>query len=122
MMTSTRQRGAGKLGTIIWLVILGSLIYVGFKVVPAYIDNYQLEDLMKQEARFANINRRTPEQLRDIVFKKVRELDIPARREDVRVEAVQSGYRISVKYTVVIDLPGYQLTLNFSPTADPRSL
>lgn len=121
-MSMNRQRGAGKLGTIIWLVIFIGLLYAGFKVVPAYIDNYQLEELIKQEARFANMNKRTPEQLRDIVFKKVKELDLPARREDIRVDSVQDGYRISVKYSVVVDLLGYSLTLNFNPTGDPKSL
>jgi hypothetical protein len=40
----------------------------------------------------------------------------------VRVDNVQDGYRISVKYSVVVDLLGYSLTLNFNPTGDPKSL
>ena len=64
-MNEKRQRGAGKIATLIWLVIFVAVLYAGFKIVPVYIDNFALEDLMKQEARFANVNRRTPEQLRD---------------------------------------------------------
>jgi len=121
-MNEKRQRGAGKIVTLIWLVIFVAAIYAGVKIVPVYIDNFALEDLMKQEARFAHVNRRTPEQLRDAVFKKIKELEIPAKREDIRVDNVTDGFRISVKYSVVVELPGYALTLNFKPTADPKSL
>jgi len=121
-MNRNRQRGAGKLGTLIWLAILIGVAYCGFKIVPPYIDNYQIEDFMKSEARFANVNRRTPDQLKEVIYKKALEIGIPAKRDDVRVDTVQDGYKISLKYAVVIELPGYTLTLNFNPTADPKSL
>lgn len=121
-MTRNPERGGGRIKAIIWLLILGLLIYLGVKIVPAYINNYQLEDTIKGEARFAQVNRRTPEQLRDAVYRKVQELGIPARREDVRVEPVTDGYRISVQYTVLVPIFGYQLSLNFHPAADNRSL
>jgi len=121
-MNRIRQRGAGKLGTLIWIIILIAVGYCGFKIVPPYIDNYQLEDFMKQETRFAGVNRRSSDQLREVIYKRIQELEIPARREDIRVDVVQDGFKVSVKYTVVIELPGYALSLNFNPTADPKSL
>ena len=119
---SQRQRGAGKLGTIIGLAILATLVYLGFKIVPAYIDNFQLEDAMKTEARFGFVNRKSPEEVRDSIYKKIQELQIPAGRDDIRVELVGNGMRITVTYTVVIDLFGRQLELNFKPTADNMSI
>jgi len=43
-------------------------------------------------------------------------------RDDIRVEMLGNGMRITVTYTVVIELPGYQLELNFKPTADNMSI
>jgi len=122
-MSRDPQRGAGKLKTIILLLVLVAFVYVGFKIVPAYVDNFELEDAMKTEARFASVNRKTPEDVRNSIYKKIRDLGIPAGPEDIRVDPVGgSGIRITVTYTVVVDLPGYTLRLNFQPTADNMSL
>lgn len=122
-MSRDPQRGASKLKTTISLLVLVALVYVGVKVVPAYVDNYQLEDAMKTEARFAAVNRKSPDQVRRDVYKKIQELGIPATPEDIRVVPTSGyGIRITVKYTVVVDLPGYTLRLNFEPTADNMSI
>ncbi len=122
-MSRDPQRGASKLKTTISLLILAALVYVGFKIVPAYVNNFELEDAMKTEARFAAVNRKTPEDVRNAIYKKIQELGIPARPEDIRVVPTSGyGIRITVKYTVVVDLPGYTLRLNFQPTADNMSI
>lgn len=121
-MSRRSERGEGKLKTIIGLAILAAMVYLGFKIVPAYINNFELEDTMKTEARFGFVNRKSPEQVRDTIYKKIQELEIPAGRDDIRVEMLGNGMRITVTYTVVIDLPGYQLELNFKPTADNMSI
>jgi len=119
---SKRERGEGKLKTIIGLAILAAMVYLGFKIIPAYINNFELEDAMKSEARFGYVNRKTPEEVRDTVYKKIQELEIPAGRDDIRVEMLANGMRIAVTYTVVVELPGYQLELKFKPTADNMSI
>ena len=91
-------------------------------IIPAYINNFQLEDTMKAEARFGYVNRKSPEEVRDTVYKKIQELEIPAGRDDIRVEMLGNGMRITVTYTVVVELPGYRLELNFKPTADNMSI
>ena len=122
-MRRNAQRGEGKLKTIIVLAILASVIYIAFRVVPVYVNNFELEDAMKTEARFAVVQRKSPDEVRESVFRKIQELKIPARREDIRIEQLgNSGLRITVTYTVVIDLPGYQWKLNFSPSADNMSV
>ena len=78
---------------------------------------------MKEEARYAGVNRRDPELIRDDMYKKMKELDIPAKREDVHVEMIgPSMFQISLEYTVVVDLRVYQLSLNFHPQADSNSI
>lgn len=121
-MSRMSERGAGRLKTIIGLAIVAMMVYMGFKIIPAYVNNYELEDAMKSEARFAGVNRKSPEQVRDTIYTKIKQLGIPAQPENIRVEVLQSGMRITVTYTVVVELPGYQLELNFKPTADPMSI
>ena len=122
-MSRNPERGEGRLKTIIFLLILAGVIYLAYRVVPCYVNNFELEDAMKTEARFAAINRKSPDEVRENVYKKIQQLKIPADRNDIRIEQLGSGgVRITVIYTVVIDLPGYQLKLDFAPTADNMSI
>lgn len=118
-----RERGGARLKAIVWLVILGAAGYVGFKVIPIYMANYQLQDKMQTEARFATVNHKTDEELRDVIFREIRDRDIPARREDIQVlENTQRRVSVSVEYTVPVDLKVYQLHLRFNPSAENRSI
>jgi hypothetical protein len=117
-----RERGVGFLKTLVVLLILAAAVYIAIKVVPAFVNNFQLEDAMKTEARFAAVGRKPAEEVRDAIYRKVRELGIPARRDDIQVVSSGVGLRIGLRYTVVVDLPGYQWKLEFNPSADSSSL
>jgi hypothetical protein len=116
------QRGEGKLKAIIYTVILISAVYAAIKVVPAYVAEYELKDKMAEQARFAIVNRYTEEQVRDVIYKVVQDLDIPANREDIKVESTNHGITISVNYSVPVDFKVYKTELNFSPSSEGRDL
>ncbi len=117
-----QQRGGVRLKLILAVLVLFSLLYIAWKVIPPYFANYQLEDSMRNEARFAAVNKRTQEDIQDDIFRKIKDLDIPARREDIKVETISGGLSITVNYAVPIDLPGYTFELRFHPQADNRSI
>jgi len=104
------------------MLIVGSGIYVGAKVVPIYFANYQLQDKMQTEARFAMVNRRSNDEVRDVIYREIQDRDIPARREDIHVESSQQGTKISVDYTVTVDLQLYQFKMHFTPSVESRAL
>ena len=112
------QRGEGKLKAIVYTVILAAAVYVAVKVVPVYVAEYQLKDKISEQARFAVVNRYNEEQVRDIIFKVIQDLEIPAKREDIKVQSTNNGMRISVSYTVPVDLAVYKTELNFSPSSE----
>ncbi len=112
------QRGAGKLKAIIYTVILVVGVYMAFKIVPLYVADYQLKDKMGEQARFAVVNRYSDEQIRDVIFKTVQDLDIPAKREDFKVEHTNHGLRISLDYTAPVDFMVYQTDWNFAPSSE----
>jgi hypothetical protein len=116
------ERGAIKLKPIFILVIVIFVIFSAFKIVPAYVKDYQLSDKMQEQARFAVVNRYTEEQIRDNVFKVVEELEVPAKRESIKVSASNSVVRISMEYTVPVDLFIYRTELHFSPSSENKAL
>ncbi len=116
------ERGEGKLKAIIYLAILLLAIYSAVKIVPIYLSNYQLSDKMQEQARFAVVNRYTEEQIRDNIFKVAQELEIPVKRDTIKVFNTNAVVRISMEYTVPVDLFFYHLDLHFSPSSENKAL
>jgi uncharacterized protein DUF4845 len=116
------ERGTGKLKAILYTVILVLLIYSAFKIVPVYVQDYQLSDKMQETARFAVVNRYNEEQIRDTIFKEIQSLEIPAKRDDIKVSSSQSVVKISVDYTVPVDLFFYHMDIHFTPSSENKSI
>ena len=116
------ERGEGKLKAVLYTAVIALFIYCAVKTVPPYISNYQLSDKMQEQARYAVVNRYTEEQIRDNIFKIMQDLDIPAKREDVKVIASNAVVKISLNYTVPVDLLFYHMDLSFSPSSENKAL
>jgi hypothetical protein len=112
------ERGEGKFGLIIMLAIFGSIIYVGFKVVPAYVDNYQLQDTVETESRFFAAHQRTEQKAKDAVWAEVQSLGIPIEKDQIKVEVVGHTAIVSVNYTVTVNVFGSDVNLNFNPRTE----
>jgi len=91
---------------------------MAFRLVPLYVNEYQLKDKMNEQAKFAVVNHYTEDQIRDILFKVVQDLDIPASRDDIKLAATNHGISISVTYTVPVDFFIYKTDITFSPTSE----
>ena len=116
------QRGEGRLKAIIYTLILASAVYAAVKVVPVYVAEYELKDKITEQARFAIVNRYTEDQVRDIIFKVIQDLDIPANREDIKVQNTNHGVMITVNYSVPVDFKVYKTEINFSPSSEAPDL
>jgi hypothetical protein len=116
------ERGEGKLKAVVIILLVVLVIYSAVKILPAYVSDYQLADKMQEQARFAAVNRYTEEQIRDNIFKTVQELEIPAKRDDIKVVANNAAVKIALNYTVPVDLFFYHLDLNFSPSSENKAL
>ena len=112
------QRGEGRLKAIVYTMILVAAVYAGFKLVPPYVAEYQLKDKMSEQARFAVVNHYTEEKVRDIIYQTIQDLDIPAKRDDIKLSNTHAGMAISVSYTVPVDFLVYKADLNFTPSSE----
>jgi hypothetical protein len=116
------EQGGSKLKAIFWTLVFLAIIFAAFKLVPPFVAKYQLQDRMTNEARFATVTPRTEEQIRNNVFQTIQDLEIPARREDIKIENTGRLVRISVEYTVTVDFILFQTDLHFHPVAENRAL
>jgi len=116
------QRGEGRLKAIAFTVLVVFGLYAAYKLLPPYFAEYQLADKMQEEARFAVVNRHTEEQIREAVLKEAESLEIPLTKDEIKVLASASVVRISVDYTVPIDLMVYKMELHFTPSSENKSI
>jgi hypothetical protein len=119
-----RQRGGAKLSFAITIIILGTMVFCAIKVVPSWFANYQLQDAITTEARFATSTypKKTPEDIQGDVFKKAQELGVPAKVGDIKVTFDGNLVTITLDYSVSYDLAVTQITHQFHLYADSRPI
>jgi len=118
----SREKGAGNLKAIIWTVILVAFVYTAVMVIPVLINEYEFQDSLQNIARYASVNRKNNEQVKQAVLEEAQKEDLPVQAEDVKVEGSAGNVHINVDYSVTVDLKVYQWTLNFHPDATNLSL
>ncbi len=114
----SRERGEGRLKLIIWLGIIFVVCYLAIKIVPSYVNDYQLRDTLQTESRFFAAHQKTADAVRGTVWSEIQSLRIPAQQENIIVSEAGRIAHVEVKYTVEVDLPGYTMKLNFNPVAE----
>jgi len=110
------------MGTIKLILTLGLLamgVWVSAELIPPVFSNYEFQDTLDTEARLGTYSTKGDEVIRDAVFRKAQDLELPLSKDDIKVQrtgAMGSGsVSISTDYTVHVDLPGYPMDLHFHP-------
>ena len=116
------EDGKGHAKAIIWTLILVAFIYAAAMVIPVLINEYEFQDSLQNIARFASVNRRNNEQVKQAVLDEAQKEDLPVQAEDIKVEGNAGNIHINVDYSITVDLKVYQWTLNFHPAASNAAL
>ena len=119
-----RQKGSAKVKFLLVSAILASAVYAAIQMIPPYFANYQFQDAIESESRFAltGYPKRSQDDIQNEVFKKAQELGIPVKPDDIKVDMTTGTVAISTDYSVPIDLKVYQFSLQFHPHADNHSI
>ena len=119
------ERGSSRTNLVLTLAFLGATVFTGVKILPPYFNNYQFQDAVQSEARFAlsGYPRKTEDDIREDIWKKAQELSIPLKKkEEIQIVLNQGNVTISTDYAVPIDLLVYQFSLQFHPHANNYSI
>jgi hypothetical protein len=100
------ERGEGRLGTMIGVIVLLTMIYLGVKFIPIVINVYTFRDFLEEEARYSSASRSEDEERARIV-RKARELELPVPGKAIHYTRGSNQVEIKVKYTVPIQTPVY---------------
>jgi len=107
-----RERGDGKIGLIVMILILAAAIFILVKVVPARINAYEFKDYMETYAR-AESWTRTPEQIQKDLLEKARILNLPITAENLTINKGGGSIEIIAKFDVPVDLKVHKLVLHY---------
>ena len=110
---------------ILVLALLAALVYVTAQLVPPYFANYQFQDTLDSEARLGTYSTKGDDVIRDAVFKKAQDLEIPVAKDKINVQRTgtpgSGSVMIETDYTVHVELPGYPMDLHFHPQSKNKS-
>ena len=118
------ERGGSKANLILTLFVLGIMAFVAIKICPVYFANYEFQDSIESESRFAltGYPKKTPDDVRNDVWSKAKDLGIPTQKDAIKIAMDSGSVEIGVEYSVPIDLAVYQFTLQFHPHADNHTI
>ncbi len=98
------------------MVLLGVFVYITASLAPYFIANLRLQRYVEEITRGADVATWPPERVQGQVVERARKLGLPVQASDVHVETVQTAMRVTVRYLVRVDLPGYTVKLHFAPS------
>jgi hypothetical protein len=102
------------------VLLLAGLGYLGAKMVPAYLRNLEFQRALEALVQEADLARLPSEAVAAAVVDRAARLGLPVRMSQVRLERGGSGLRITVRYTVPVELTWYSVDLHFRAAAGAR--
>jgi hypothetical protein len=110
------RHGQGKIGCILWLLVLLAVVGVTAKLIPIKIRSAELYDFMEEQALFAG--RTKPAELKKRILRRAEELELPLTKKNLSVERRAGRVRMRATYTVPVELPGYTFEWDFEHIID----
>jgi hypothetical protein len=114
------EAGEGKLGSIIWLLVLVGVGMAIWNVGPVYMANYTFNDKLNQIARSPRY-RATDERIMNDIMKAVSEekLENFVTRQSCKVNTMETRRTIACAYERTVNVfPGWTHTFQFKNDAD----
>jgi len=116
------MRGGGKLQMLLALAVTAVLVVSAWRIIPVYVNSYQFQDEIRNKCKFAPVDRKSPETVKEELLRFAQEIDLPVAREQLQVNALgPAAIRVEVKYSVPVDLILFDINIPFEYNVDSKS-
>ena len=117
------EEASGRLKALSSLALLAAVIFAAIKTFPAYVNNYQLQDHIRELSTQLAVRSTpaTPDEITNEVLQFAQDHGIPLSPDNIRV-VIGRHISINLDYTVPVDLKIYTFRLHFAPSANSVSL
>lgn len=103
------------------ILIVSAALYLCVELVPPYYSNYEFQDALQTEALISTNSAKTEDAIRDTVYKRAQDLQIPVTKEGIQVQRTgtqgSGSVTIEAPYNVHLDLILYPMDLHFDAAA-----
>jgi len=107
------QRGEGKIGFLIAIIVIGIAIFVSAKIIPVRISAYEFKDFIREQARYAAIHRKDAE-IVERIMEKAQDLEIPLSAKNLDVRRTRTEVIITANYEQPVDLKFHTYVYKFA--------
>ena len=107
------ERGEGRAGFLITLVLFLVGLFLAIKIVPPRVDGYQFQEVLREEARNVAVHR-NDEQVASRIMDKARSMNIPLERSNLKISRSRAEVVITASYQKPIDLKFTTYTYKFN--------
>ena len=114
--------GTGRFKAFLSLAFIAAVIFAGIKIIPVYVNNYQLQDYIQTQTPFWLTQRAAPEAIRNSILAKAQDLNLPLTADNVRLEVSGAKVSVNIDYVVPVNLIVYTWPLHFTPSSENRSI
>ena len=108
------------------VALIGAVIVLGLFLIPPYFANYQFQDEIKTQALTLTYTSKSEDEIRQIIYKKATDMEIPISPQQITVERTGSqgtgNLFIDASYTVHVNLPGYPFDLPLHATTSNKGI
>lgn len=105
------RRGSALLGCLGWLILIGSVVYLGVHVGAPYYRYYRYRDAIAQQLRFAVL--RNDAVILHNIYAAADSIGLPYDAYDLNVTRTSNRIRITGAYDDVWEIPHYIRLVHF---------
>jgi len=97
------QKGEGRLGLVVAILVVGVVAFLGVKLLPARVAAYEFKDHIREEARYGAV-RDSDKEVHKRIMGHAASLEIPLEAKNLQVTRNPKAIVITAKYEQAIDL------------------
>jgi hypothetical protein len=112
MRTWRYQRGDVPVGCLVGGVVAIIVVLISIKVVPLMVNVGELDKEIGILADRANRREYNDQRIRKDILIKAESLDLPVNRKGVDIRRSSNRIKITVRYTLDVEFPGYTYVWN----------
>jgi hypothetical protein len=105
--------GKGMIGCIIFLVLIGTAIFLAIRLVPLYYSNQNFKSDVEAEVSRAAAKSLQNEIIVDNILATAKMYDIELTQEDIKVDRFAGQVHVAVNYTVPVNFALFRRGLKF---------
>ena len=117
MMNFRNQRGEGRMGFLVSLVVIGLVAFLGIKIIPVRINAYNFRDTVREECRMGAV-RTSDSAVTQRILDAADDMEIPLDKKDLNVRRTKGKMIITASYEQPIDLKFTTYVYRFNTKAE----